>query len=168
MDQMILPSDLKMELQPVSFLSKIGNWFKKIFWKVTKSKKALIVRGIKPVGAPSYDPIEGRMVTEEQNPDAYMSFVKPRGEVIEPVLGDTPESIAERISQAACDREFARIIVYPVVGPIRKEVLDLVSNDPKKFPLYEYRSANIVNDDNLDARTIIYKHAGPSHASKPI
>jgi hypothetical protein len=138
-------------------------------FRITDNTKKYVVPGIKPAGAPTYNPLEGGMVvTEGPHPDYYNAMVRERGEVITPGLEDTEENIAELMSQAACDHEFPRVIVYPIQGEKRKKVMDLVRNDPKRYPMFEYLEANIVGNDDLNYQSIIYKYAGRSHFTKPI
>ena len=79
---------------------------------------------------------------------------------------NTAKDIASLISCAACDHEYPRVIVYPIEGVLRQQVLEILK-DPIMYPMYEYKKANIVSDDNLDSRTIIYKYAY-IHSNKPI
>lgn len=166
LDERILPPELK--------LPKLSKWqFLKNKAAATiermRIKKKYILKNIgRPLGAPTYSPLEGGMiVTEQPHPDYYSAMVRERGEVIKPLPEDTPEIIAELVSQAACDHEFRRVIVHPIKGVDRVRVLELLQND-EKYPMYEYREANIVNNDDLNSETIIYKYGGQSHFSKPV
>ena len=134
---------------------------------------------ISAAGAPTYDPSEGRMIESQPNQDAYEKFVRYQGEVIEPLPEDTAEEIASMMSCAACDHEFPRVIVYPISGELRQNVLKLLTtkkivevngirNETPLYPMYEYFPANIVDNDSLDSQSIIYKYAGQTHECKPI
>ncbi len=167
LDARILPHELKEVPQAkLSFIQKI----RKYFDKRRNSVKRYIVRGIRPTGAPSYDPQACTLTSDTINYEVYDKLTRQRGEVIEPELGDTAESLASLMSQQACDHEYARVIVHPIVGPVRRDVLELLRNNPTLYPMYEYREANIVNEDkkDLDSRSIIYKHGGRSHYTKPV
>jgi hypothetical protein len=165
MDDRILPSELKQR--------KLSKWellkLKAVALKDRLRNKKYIVKGIRPAGAPTYNPHERGMVASDgPHPDYYAAMVRERGEVIKPLPDDTPEAIAELMSQAACDHEFRRVIVYPVQGEVRRQVLELVKNRPERYPMYEYAEANITNNDDLNSQTIIYKYAGQSHFTKPV
>jgi hypothetical protein len=163
LDEKILPLELKYK---PSLWEQIKN---KIYGLTQrfKQRKYLLHNVGKPLGAPTFSFLEGGMVTGEQpHPEYIAAMVRLTGEVITPALEDTPESLASLVSQAACDHEYPRVIVYPISGKTRVEVMDLLQ-DAARYPTYEYREANIVGNDDLDSQTIIYKHAKKSHVCKP-
>jgi hypothetical protein len=137
---------------------------------------------IQPLGAPTWhrdeDPTENRIIISEPNPEAYEKLVRVQGEVIEPLPTDTAEDIVSFMSCAACDHEYPRVIVYPIESELRTKVLELlkakhivivdgIETEQTLYPMYEYLSANVVGDDNLNSKTIIYKYR-KSHESKSI
>lgn len=123
---------------------------------------------VRPVGAPTFSHSDGQMIPSEGNQEIYEKLVRERKEVITPYTEDTAEELASLMSQAACDREFARVIVYPVEHDIRVQVLQILENNPRDFPMYEYLPANIVANDDLNSKTIIYKFGGRTHRDKLI
>jgi hypothetical protein len=129
-------------------------------------KKKLIY--VSPIGAPTYNIREGRMVDSLANPDVLQMLVRTQGECIVPNDYDTIEDLAGMISNAACDHEFPRIIMYPIDSIRRTKVLDLIKKDHINYPMYEYLEANIVGNDDLNSKTIIYKYGGKTHHVKPI
>lgn len=167
-DARILPPELKEQPQSwrITLKGKVQSFFRKI---TGDSTKKYVVKGIRPAGAPTYRPDEG-LVETSPDPEAYNALVRQRGEVFSPVPENTPEEICERMSQAATDHEFERVIVYPIQGEKRKAVLDLLESEEGKirYPMFEYMSANIVNNDDLNSQSIIYKYSGRSHFTKPI
>ena len=164
-DATILPQELKP--QKISKWQQLKNNLIATFDK--RRVRKYIVRNVgRPLGAPTYNPLEGGMVTTETvHPDYLAAMLKPRGEVIVPLEETTPEEICELMSQAACDHEFLRVIVYPIEGDRRQKVMKIIK-DTKTYPMYEYLEANITNNDDLDSKTIIYKYGGQSHVSKPV
>jgi len=131
-----------------------------------KTRKYILPDVGRPLGSPTFNSNEGGMVaTEQPHPDYYNAMVKPSGEVITPTSEQTAEEIASLISQAACDREFPRVIVYPITGERRKDVLRLLYNQ-ERYPLYEYLEANIIGNDDLDLNSIIFKYGGKTHPDK--
>jgi hypothetical protein len=141
-------------------------WIKSVFKRKSSPVGKLI--SVDMTGVPTFDREEGRMVESVQNTDAYEKLVRVQGEVIAPMPYDTAEDIASLMSCAACDHEFSRVIVYPVTPELRTKVLELIENDHINYPMYEYMAANIVSNDDLNAQTIIYKHAGRTHYTKPV
>lgn len=167
LDARILPTEWKQSQRKLSTWERLK--LKASTLKERLRNKKYIIKGIRPAGAPTYNPYEGGMsVSDGPHPDYYAAMVRERGEVIKPLPDDSPELIAELISQAACDHEFRRVIVYPIQGEVRRRVLELVQNKPERYPMYEYAEANIVNNDDLNSQTIIYKYAGQSHFTKPV
>ena len=141
------------------------NLFRKLRKFFKKSQKLIYVS---PVGAPTYDRNEGRMVDSIANPDAFQMLTRVQGECIVPMDYDTIEDIAGMMSSAACDHEFPRVIIYPIDHERRMKVLELIETDHINYPMYEYRSANIVGNDDLNSKTIIYKYFQKTHHVKPI
>jgi len=139
-----------------------------LFRKLRKIFKPSKLIQVSPVGAPTYDIHEGRMVDSFANPDALQMLTRVQGECIAPMEYDTPEDIAGMMSSAACDHEFPRVIVYPIDHERRVKVLELLETDHINYPMYEYRSANIVGNDDLNSKTIIYKYYKKTHHAKPI
>lgn len=123
---------------------------------------------VRPVGAPTFSHSEAQMVSSDGNLDVYEKLVRERKEVITPWSEDTAEDLASLMSQAACDREFARVIVYPIEHDLRIQVLQILESNPRVFPMYEYLPANIVANDDLNSKTIIYKFGGRTHRDKLI
>lgn len=166
-------------MNPVSFLyAKVVGTVKRQF----DSKKKLIRRGIHPVGVPTWNLYEGRIEKSDPNPDSFNAIINFRSEVIEPTPEDTIDTLCLKMSQAASNLEFPRVIVYPVGGELRKGIMEKMHaqeqlkisqessgiwNSPVQYPMYEYYPANITNDDDLDAKTIIYKYKKTSDL-KPI
>jgi len=149
------------------------NLLKKILKKILKQSKLPKLVKITPTGVPTWhrdsDRSECGMVETEPNQEVYSRMVRVQGEVIEPLPDDTPEDLASLISCAACDHEFSRVIVYPICQEMRKQVMDLiVGNKDNLYPMYEYRLANIIANDDLDSKTLIYKYGGKTHFAKPI
>jgi hypothetical protein len=152
------------------------NLFKKWFFK----PKRKIYTTIKPVGAPTVDPQTGLLIESQPNEYAVAAFVtQVASEIITPSVEDTAHNICEKMSQAATDHEFNRIIVHPIQGELRREVLEILKNDAPSigidghektsmYPMYEYLPANIVNDHDLDSKTIIFKYANIHQGIKPI
>lgn len=165
-DSKILPQELKPVKKTLWRI--ILDFFLTLYWKFGRRKRYLI-KDIKPVGAPTYRPSEG-LVETPPDPEAYKAFVRERGEVITPLPSDSVEDICELMSQAATDREFERVIVYPIQGEKRRQVLELLESPEgkRRYPMFEYFPANIVNNDDLNAKSIIYKYREKSHYSKPI
>ena len=161
----ILPSGI-LTYDTTTNESPFKLWIKSIFNRKSSPTGKLI--NINMAGVPTFDREEGRMIESQQNPDAYEKLVRVQGEVIAPMPYETAEDIASLISCAACDHEYARVIVYPINPEMRKKVLELVEKDHINYPMYEYLSANIVANDDLNAKTIIYKHGGRSHYTKPV
>src|ERR1035441_2372933 len=141
------------------------NLFRKLR-KLFKPKQKLI--HVSPEGAPTYNVHEGRMVDSFPNPDAFQMLTRVQGECIAPLDEDTAIDIAGMMSSAACDHEFSRVIVYPIDHDRRMEVLRLIETDNINYPMYEYRSANVVGNDDLNSKTIIYKYFAKTHYAKPI
>lgn len=169
------PQRARNEPGPLNLGGKLKIFFQTLWYKVyykfkTDSVKKYIRHGIKPIGAPCFDPYEGMMVTREPNEAAHTLFVKPPSEVIEPGADDLVDDICSSMSQAACDREYPRVIVYPIESIKRTAILRKLASEKGKilFPMYEYFPANITNDDDLDAKSIVFKYSGPSHYTKPI
>jgi hypothetical protein len=123
---------------------------------------------VRPVGAPTFSHSDAQMIPTEGNQEVYEKLVRERKEVITPSSDDTAEDLASLMSQAACDREFPRVIVYPVEHERRVKVLEILEGNKRDFPMYEYLPANIVNNDDLDSKTIIYKFGGRTHRDKLI
>lgn len=153
------------------------NIFKKII-KAFKPKPKLRT-DIKLEGAPWFNPITGEYSKGEMNSAARDAILQPRGEVIVPTPEDTPYTLCEKMSQAATDHEFERIIVYPIQGEFRWQVLEILKTDapgigiegketPVKYPMYEYMPANIMNDTDLDSKTIIFKYSNIHQGNRPI
>jgi hypothetical protein len=166
-DAKILPPELKEK--PKTWKQVLREYFLYWWYRITNSKKKYIWKGITPQGAPTYDPRVGFIETTP-DPTAYEALVRPRGEVYSPRDQDTPADICERMSQAATDHEFERVIVYPIEGDRRKAVLKLLESEEgqKLYPMFEYLPANIVGNDALNHQSIIYKYGGRSHFTKPI
>jgi hypothetical protein len=140
-----------------------------------KSKKLKLVR-IR-MNVPTWDPKQGELEVPV-NSDAYEKLVREHKEVIEPVPTDTPETLASLMSQAACDREFPRVIVYPIDYEMRKKVeallnstievtKDGVTTRVSPYPMYEYLPASIISNEELNSKTLIYKYKR-SHNAKII
>ncbi len=164
LDEKILPQELKYK---PSLWEKIKNKVYGLKFKFSKRKYVPNVG--KPLGAPTFSYLEGGMVlTEMPHPDYVEAMVRKTGEVITPNSQDTPEILAGLASQSACDMEYGRVIIYPIQGESRKKVLELLQNEPYRYPMYEYLEANIVGNDDLDSQTIIYRYGGKSHDCKPI
>jgi hypothetical protein len=165
MDQKILPIELK-ELHPKKSKVTVIQYLKRFLSK-GKTKRKLNYK-IRPIAVASYDPRDGSVESSPINYEVYNKLTRSTGEVIEPQLGDTAETIASYVSAAAVDHAYPRIIVYPIVGPVRREVVQLIMDNPRLYPLFEYREANITNDDSLNSRTLIFKYGGQTHYSKPV
>jgi hypothetical protein len=143
-----------------------------------KSKKYKLLR--LTLVAPTWDRQLNTIVEPEINYDVYESLVREHKEVIEPQPGDTPEILASLMSQAACDREFPRVIVYPIDYEMRKKVEDLLKITKKVstkdasgktitsinqiYPMYEYYPASIISNEELNSKTLIYKYRRSSNA----
>ena len=140
----------------------------KLFRKLRRFFKHSKLIQVTPVGAPTYDINEGRMVDSFANPDALEKMVRVQGEVIAPADYDTPIDIAGMMSSAACDHEFPRVIIYPIDYDRRVKVLELLETDHINYPMYEYLPANVVGNDDLNSKTIIYKYGRKTHHVKPI
>ncbi len=168
-DAKILPLELKELPKKKTWLDKLKSRYYR--WK--NSKKKYIIPDVgRAYAAVTFDPRSGEILdmADSIHPDYMTALTKPRGEVIEPGIGDSVEDICGLMSQAACDHEFARVIVYPIPGEIRKQVLNTLESSEGRirYPMYEYRPANLVNNDDLDSRSIIYKYYKQSHVCKPI
>jgi hypothetical protein len=145
----------------------LGIWYK-LKWLIFKKKIKLV--NVTPKGIKSFDPITGlTIVRDEVSPEALQGFFKDRGEVIDPTTKESVQEICWLMSQAACDREFERVIVHPINGERRKEVLDTLQTEYGKiaYPMYDYWPANITNNNDLNSTTIIYKYK-QSDRNKPI
>jgi len=141
----------------------------RLFSKLPFDPKDLIIVTPKGVATTVVDPEGNISLASEANTIAYEKMVRQQGEVIEPLLYETAEDIAVLISNAACDHEYPRIIVYPVDSEKRSKVLELIrENENDLYPMYEYLPANVVNDDDLNSKTIIYKYGGKSHICKSV
>lgn len=166
-DAKILPPELKEK--PKTWKQVLKEKAQAAYYRLRNSKKRYIVKGIRPAGAPTYRPDEG-LVETGPDPDAYNALVRQRGEVITPLEESTAEEICELMSQAATDHEFERVIVYPIQGEKRKKILELLESEEGiiRYPMFEYRPANIIGNDSLDLQSIIFKYSGKSHFTKPI
>jgi hypothetical protein len=108
------------------------------------------------------------MVNVTGDAAAYGALVVERGEVIEPFPYETAIDIAAFISQRAADREWPRIIVYPVEEKMKEEILKLLENR-EVYPLLDYFPAMMVgtNGDTLNTKSIIFKYK-KLYDTKPI
>lgn len=164
----------------VTFWTKLSNKFYGWWYRLTDSKKKYLIKGMSLSGLPTIRRVDGskyrdrcaeseghygnyglQIVESEVNPLVYEGFVKPRSEVITPTLEDTLETLAQRVSQAANDMEFPRVIVYPISGQMRIDLPKFIESDPERYPMYEYWPANIVSNNELDSTSIIYKYKYP-------
>jgi hypothetical protein len=110
---------------------------------------------IKPTGVYSW---QNNGPTISDPSEVYEKLVRERKEIIEPLPTDTAEDLASLMSCAACDLEFPRVIVYPVEGQLRQDVINLLINQKHLYPMYEYLPANVITDNDLDSKSIIFKY----------
>jgi hypothetical protein len=148
---------------------------KKLFRKIFNIKIYKIPKLILRV--PKWDRSEAMFIAPETSialTDAYDRMVRLSKEVITPLPNDTPEDLASLMSQAACDREFARVIVYPIDYELRKKVEELLhstkqvivkdaqNNDVTTivnlYPMFEFLPASIISNEELNSKTLIYKY----------
>lgn len=163
----------------MKLLNKIFFGFSNLFRKVKRvnpGKYLVKIKGTVPV--PSFNPLLAKesgmgLIQSASNPEVETLLVRQNNEVIgiKDLDGTnfTAEQICERMSQAAADIEFPRVIVYPISGELRKKVLDIMDTyeGKRKYPMFEYKNANITNNDDLNSRTILYKYVR-SEVYKPI
>lgn len=166
------PYDLTEPTPPKEFQEIRLTWLETLkikfaAWREKRKVRKYLKKGITPAGAPTWDRESKTWSTSEAGA-AYSAIIRPRSEVIAPAPDDTAEILAGLISQAACDHEFPRVIVYPIGAPLKQCVLELLAANPERYPMFEYRPANIITNHDLDSNSIIYKYGGRTHFTKPV